>query len=77
MFVQQLLENDDFYRIRLPSDVLNASGRDYVISSVKAVSLKVDFMHVQLLICVFFLYFAYVIVSYQKENSKLFQHFNY
>ncbi|KVI07482.1 hypothetical protein Ccrd_014176 [Cynara cardunculus var. scolymus] len=33
---KKLLEDDDFYRIRLPSDVLNASGRDYVISSVKA-----------------------------------------
>ncbi|KAL8233217.1 hypothetical protein R6Q57_002995 [Mikania cordata] len=33
---KKLLENDDYYKIRLPSDVLNAPGRDYVISSVKA-----------------------------------------
>ncbi|KAM1039242.1 hypothetical protein ACFX13_034538 [Malus domestica] len=31
-----LLKGDDFYRIRLPSSVLNPPGRDYVISSVKA-----------------------------------------
>jgi hypothetical protein len=31
-----LLEDDDFYRIRLPSNVLNPPGRDYIISSVKA-----------------------------------------
>lgn len=40
MFLQQLLESDDFYRIRLPSNVLHPSGKEYVISSVKAVSLK-------------------------------------
>ncbi|KAJ0644693.1 putative ER membrane protein complex subunit 10 [Helianthus annuus] len=33
---KKLLENDDYYKIRLPSEVLNAPGRDYVISSVKA-----------------------------------------
>ncbi|KAK1431455.1 hypothetical protein QVD17_07914 [Tagetes erecta] len=33
---KKLLETDDYYKIRLPSDVLNAPGRDYVISSVKA-----------------------------------------
>ncbi|XP_076955154.1 uncharacterized protein LOC143629891 [Bidens hawaiensis] len=39
---KKLLENDDYYRIRLPSDVLNAPGRDYVISSVKARCLPRD-----------------------------------
>ncbi|GJV23767.1 hypothetical protein Tco_1376462 [Tanacetum coccineum] len=33
---RKLLENDDYCKIRLPSDVLNAPGREYVISSVKA-----------------------------------------
>ncbi|KAL7586048.1 uncharacterized protein LOC111903003 [Lactuca sativa] len=33
---KQLLESDDFYRIRLPSNVLHPSGKEYVISSVKA-----------------------------------------
>lgn len=36
--MQKLLEDDDFYRIRIPSSVLNPPGKDYVISSVKAVS---------------------------------------
>ncbi|KAL5539408.1 hypothetical protein UlMin_045103, partial [Ulmus minor] len=31
-----LLEGDDFYRIRLPSNVLNPLEKDFVISSVKA-----------------------------------------
>ncbi|KAF3452487.1 hypothetical protein FNV43_RR02920 [Rhamnella rubrinervis] len=31
-----LLQSDDFYRIRLPSNVLSPPGRDFVISSVKA-----------------------------------------
>ncbi|KAI3807810.1 hypothetical protein L1987_23744 [Smallanthus sonchifolius] len=39
---KKLLETDDYYRIRLPSDVLNAPGRDYVISSVKARCLAKD-----------------------------------
>ncbi|KAD4584046.1 hypothetical protein R6Q59_037069 [Mikania micrantha] len=39
---KKLLENDDYYKIRLPSDVLNAPGRDYVISSVKARCLPRD-----------------------------------
>ncbi|PWA78003.1 hypothetical protein CTI12_AA049180 [Artemisia annua] len=39
---KKLLENDDYYKIRLPSDVLNAPGRDYVISSVKARCLARD-----------------------------------
>eukprot|EP00268_Persea_americana_P005640 TRINITY_DN11909_c0_g2_i1.p1 TRINITY_DN11909_c0_g2~~TRINITY_DN11909_c0_g2_i1.p1 ORF type:complete len:307 (+),score=47.81 TRINITY_DN11909_c0_g2_i1:250-1170(+) len=33
---KKLLEDDDFYRIRMPSSVLNPPGKDYVISSVKA-----------------------------------------
>ncbi|MED6208351.1 hypothetical protein PIB30_044177 [Stylosanthes scabra] len=33
---QDLLQADDFYRIRLPSNVLSPPGRDYIISSVKA-----------------------------------------
>ncbi|CAM8888613.1 unnamed protein product [Rhodiola kirilowii] len=32
----KLLEDDDFYKIRLPSNVLSPPGRDYVIASVKA-----------------------------------------
>ncbi|GKV02473.1 hypothetical protein SLEP1_g14909 [Rubroshorea leprosula] len=34
---QNLLQGDDFYRIRPPSNVLSPPGRDYIISSVKAV----------------------------------------
>ncbi|KAI4302065.1 hypothetical protein L6164_035283 [Bauhinia variegata] len=33
---QKLLQGDDFYRIRLPSNVLSPPGREYIISSVKA-----------------------------------------
>ncbi|KAG4922534.1 hypothetical protein JHK86_051347 [Glycine max] len=33
---QELLREDDFYRIRLPSNVLSPPGREYIISSVKA-----------------------------------------
>ncbi|KAK1441573.1 hypothetical protein QVD17_07575 [Tagetes erecta] len=39
---QKLLETDDYYKIRLPSDVLNAPGREYVTSSVKARCLSGD-----------------------------------
>ncbi|KAI3747341.1 hypothetical protein L6452_09795 [Arctium lappa] len=39
---KKLLENDDFYMIRVPSNVLNPPGRDYVISSVKARCLPND-----------------------------------
>ncbi|GKV44202.1 hypothetical protein SLEP1_g51403 [Rubroshorea leprosula] len=35
---QYLLQGDDFYRIRLPSNVLSPLGRNYIVSSVKAVS---------------------------------------
>jgi ER membrane protein complex subunit 10 len=35
---QKLLEADDFYRIRVASNLLSPPGRDYVMSSVKAVS---------------------------------------
>ncbi|GLT31868.1 hypothetical protein SLA2020_065740 [Shorea laevis] len=33
---KNLLQGDDFYKIRLPSNVLSPPGRDYIISSVKA-----------------------------------------
>ncbi|KAK9138729.1 hypothetical protein Sjap_009323 [Stephania japonica] len=33
---KKLLKDDDFYQIRLPSNVLNPNGKEYVISSVKA-----------------------------------------
>lgn len=36
--IQRLIEGDDFYQIRLPSNLLNQPGREYIISSVKAVS---------------------------------------
>ncbi|KAE9617695.1 hypothetical protein Lal_00018509 [Lupinus albus] len=39
---QNLLQEDDFYRIRLPSNVLTPPGRDYIISSVKARCLPGD-----------------------------------
>ncbi|KAI7986277.1 hypothetical protein LOK49_LG14G01557 [Camellia lanceoleosa] len=32
---QKLLEGDDFYRIRVPPNVLSPPGREYIISSVK------------------------------------------
>ncbi|CAA0829598.1 Unknown protein [Striga hermonthica] len=33
---KRLMEGDDFYKIRLPSNVLSAPGREYIVSSVKA-----------------------------------------
>ncbi|XP_041995321.1 ER membrane protein complex subunit 10-like [Salvia splendens] len=33
---KRLIEGDDFYQIRLPSNLLNQPGREHVISSVKA-----------------------------------------
>ncbi|KAJ3671515.1 hypothetical protein LUZ60_007594 [Juncus effusus] len=33
---KKLLEEDDFYTIRIPSNVLNPNGKDFVVSSVKA-----------------------------------------
>ncbi|KAG9138748.1 hypothetical protein Leryth_023810 [Lithospermum erythrorhizon] len=39
---KKLLEEDDFYQIRLPSNVLNTPGKEYVISSVKARCLPRD-----------------------------------
>ncbi|KAL3833885.1 hypothetical protein ACJIZ3_008621 [Penstemon smallii] len=47
---KRLLEGDDFYRIRLPSNVLNAPGREYTISSVKARCLPRDFLDEHFLI---------------------------
>ncbi|KAJ6743931.1 CHROMATIN COMPLEXES SUBUNIT BAP18-RELATED [Salix purpurea] len=38
---QKLLEEDEFYRIRLPSNVLNPTGKDFVISSVRASAIGV------------------------------------
>ncbi|XP_010528647.1 PREDICTED: ER membrane protein complex subunit 10-like [Tarenaya hassleriana] len=37
-----LLKGDDFYRIRLPSNVLSSPGREYVIASVRARCLPRD-----------------------------------
>ncbi|GKV49344.1 hypothetical protein SLEP1_g56100 [Rubroshorea leprosula] len=31
---KNLLQGDDFYKIRLPSNVLSPPGKDYIISSV-------------------------------------------
>ncbi|ESW11703.1 hypothetical protein PHAVU_008G052600 [Phaseolus vulgaris] len=39
---QELLRGDDFYRIRLPSNVLSPPGREYIISSVKSRCLPGD-----------------------------------
>ncbi|KAJ6697061.1 hypothetical protein OIU85_003425 [Salix viminalis] len=39
---QKLLEEDEFYRIRLPSNVLNPTGKDFVMSSVRARCLPRD-----------------------------------
>nr|DAD43447.1 TPA_asm: hypothetical protein HUJ06_001677 [Nelumbo nucifera] len=33
---KKLLKDDEFYRIRIPSNVLSPPGKDYIISSVKA-----------------------------------------
>ncbi|KAK6144960.1 hypothetical protein DH2020_021780 [Rehmannia glutinosa] len=33
---KRLVEGDDFYRVRLPSNVLSPPGREYIVSSVKA-----------------------------------------
>lgn len=38
LFLQNVLKGDDFYKIRLPSNVLSPPGREFIISSVKAVS---------------------------------------
>ncbi|KAL0669510.1 hypothetical protein Bca4012_032214 [Brassica carinata] len=39
---QNLLKGDDFYRIRLPSNVVTPPGREYVIASVRARCLPRD-----------------------------------
>ncbi|CAK7340169.1 unnamed protein product [Dovyalis caffra] len=39
---QKLLEHDEFYSIRLPSNVLNSPGEDFVMSSVRARCLPRD-----------------------------------
>lgn len=36
--LQRLLEQDNFYTIRVPSNVLNPPGKGYIMSSVRAVS---------------------------------------
>ncbi|KEH35843.1 putative ER membrane protein complex subunit 10 [Medicago truncatula] len=33
---QELLKGNAFYRIRVPSNVLNPTGKQYIVSSVKA-----------------------------------------
>ncbi|KAL6501055.1 hypothetical protein OROHE_025252 [Orobanche hederae] len=33
---KRLVEGDDFYRVRLPSNALSPPGREYIVSSVKA-----------------------------------------
>ncbi|KAI4304184.1 hypothetical protein MLD38_039733 [Melastoma candidum] len=33
---QKLIEEDDFYKIRVPSNILSPPGREFVVSSVKA-----------------------------------------
>lgn len=50
--LQELLKGDDFYRIRLPSNVLNPPGREYIVSSVKAVSVNLNPVLVQFVVCV-------------------------
>jgi len=50
--MQKLLKGDDFYRIRVPSNVLNLPGREYVVSSVKAVSLELMCLKVSALMCI-------------------------
>lgn len=52
--LQLLLKGDDFYSIRLPSSVANPPGRDYVISSVKAASIKHPLLKKDLDYVVFF-----------------------
>ncbi|KAF8010812.1 hypothetical protein BT93_J1459 [Corymbia citriodora subsp. variegata] len=39
---EKLLQEDDFYRIRLPSNVLSPPGRDYIVASIKARCLPRD-----------------------------------
>ncbi|CAL5364795.1 unnamed protein product [Camellia sinensis] len=39
---KKLLEGDDFYRIRVPSNVLSPPGREYIISSVKHFVIHMD-----------------------------------
>ncbi|OVA11053.1 hypothetical protein BVC80_1741g27 [Macleaya cordata] len=39
---KKLLDDDDFYRIRVPSNVLSPPGKDYIMSSVKARCLPRD-----------------------------------
>ncbi|CAI9759288.1 unnamed protein product [Fraxinus pennsylvanica] len=40
--LKKLLEGDDFYRIRVPSNVFTPPGREYIVSSVKARCLPRD-----------------------------------
>lgn len=43
--LQKLLKEDGYYTIRVPSNVLDPPGRDFVVSSVRAVSKQpVDFL---------------------------------
>ncbi|KAH9734302.1 reverse transcriptase domain-containing protein [Citrus sinensis] len=45
---EKLLQDDDFYRIRLPSNTVSPPGRDYIISSVKAPSKLSEFRRISL-----------------------------
>ncbi|KAH9670663.1 er membrane protein complex subunit 10 [Citrus sinensis] len=45
---EKLLQDDDFYRIRLPSNTVSPPGRDYIISSVKAPSKLSEFRPISL-----------------------------
>jgi hypothetical protein len=38
LLLQKLLQEDGFYTIRLPSNVLDPKRKDYVVSSIRAVS---------------------------------------
>jgi ER membrane protein complex subunit 10 len=38
LLLQKLLQEDGFYTIRLPSNVLDAKRKDHVVSSIRAVS---------------------------------------
>uniref|UniRef100_A0A803KMN6 ER membrane protein complex subunit 10 n=1 Tax=Chenopodium quinoa TaxID=63459 RepID=A0A803KMN6_CHEQI len=39
---KELLQTDDFYKIRLPSNVLSPPGRNYTVSAVKACILSLE-----------------------------------
>ncbi|KAH9670660.1 er membrane protein complex subunit 10 [Citrus sinensis] len=67
---EKLLQDDDFYRIRLPSNTVSPPGRDYIISSVKAIKLPPKWLiHSEA-----FLYTRYINpidIGMKKQPSKL------